>query len=82
MRASFRVDARVSQPEPLHRTTIDQVLLHNLRGIFGLHMPVPNRLGINDHRGPVLTLIKAAGLVDAHGISQAGSLGQLLQLRM
>jgi hypothetical protein len=82
MRTGLSVDASIGQPEPLNRTTVDQVLLHNLRGIFGLYVPVPNRIGIYDDCRPVLALVKAAGLVDAHRISQAGSLGQLLQLRM
>jgi hypothetical protein len=30
----------------------------------------------------MLALVQATGLVDAHGISQAGGLGQLLQLRV
>ena len=80
MRAGLRIDAFVSQPEPINGTAIDQVLLHNLRCIFRRHMPVPNCFGIHDYGRSVLALIQAEGLVDAHGVSQAGSLRQLLQL--
>ncbi len=82
VRARLGVDALVGQPQPLHRTAVDQMLLHDLRCIFRLHTAVPNGLGIHDHRGSVLALIEAAGFVDAHGTSQARRLGQLLQLRM
>jgi len=75
MRAGLFIDARIGQTQPLHRPAIHQVLLHNLCGIFRLHMPIPDGLGIDDHRGPVLALVQASGLVDAHGISQAGGLG-------
>jgi hypothetical protein len=32
----------------------------------GLHVPVPNSLRINHHRGPVLALVQASGFVDPH----------------
>jgi hypothetical protein len=82
MRAGLGVDALVGKAQAFHRTTVDQVLLHNLRGIFGFHVPVPNRFGIYNDGWPVLALIEAAGLVDANGTSQARGLGQLLQLRV
>ena len=80
MRASLGIDACIGQPQPLHRATVDQVLLHNLRGIFRLNMSVPDGLGIHDYRGPVLALVQAEGLVDAHAGAQASGLRQLLQL--
>jgi hypothetical protein len=82
MRAGLGIDARIGQAQSLYRPAVYQVLLHNLRGIFRLHMPVPDSLGIHNDSRPVLALIKAAGLVDADGISQAGGLGELLQLRV
>jgi hypothetical protein len=82
MRAGLGIDARIGQAQSLHRPAVYQVLLHNLRGIFRLHMPVPDSLGIHDHRGPVFALVKATRLVNTDGISQAGGLGELLQLRV
>jgi len=70
MRAGPGIDARIGQSQPLHGPPVDQVLLHNLRGIPGRHMAVPHSLGIHDHRGPVLALVQAEGLVDAHRSSQ------------
>ena len=58
------------------------MFLHNFRGIFGLHVSVPDRLWIDDDGGPMLALVEAAGFVDPDGVSQARSLGELLQLRM
>ena len=80
MRARLGIDAGIGQAQSLHRAAIHQVLLHNLCGIFRLHMPVPDSLGIHDYGGPVLALIKATRLVNTDGISQAGGLGVLLQL--
>jgi hypothetical protein len=82
VRTGFGVDALISQAQPLHRPAADQVLLYDLRRIFGLDVPVPNRLGIHHHRRPVFALVKAPGLVDPNLAGKAGFLGQLLQLRV
>lgn len=82
MRAGLGIDTLIGQPQPLHRPAIHQVFLHNFRGIFGLHVSVPDRLWIDDDGGPMLALVEAAGFVDPDSISQARSLGELLQLRM
>ena len=60
VRARFCVDAHIGEAEPLNGTAVDQMLLHNLRGIFGLYMAVPHGLGIYDDGWPVLALVKAA----------------------
>jgi hypothetical protein len=82
MRARLGINTPIGQAQPLHRSAVYQVLLHYLRGIFRLHMPVPDSLGIHNDRRPVFALVQAARLVDADGISQAGGLGELLQLRV
>jgi len=82
MGAGLGVYALFREPEPFHRTPVDQVLLHDLRGVFGLDVAVPDRFGIHDDGGPVFALIEAAGFVDADRSSQARSLGKLLQLRV
>ncbi|SPE27112.1 hypothetical protein SBA5_570004 [Candidatus Sulfotelmatomonas gaucii] len=82
MRARLRVDATLSQAKPLHRPPAHQVLLHNLRRIFRLHVAVPHRLGVHHHRGTVLALVQAAGFVNPHlGLEPCLS-AQLLQPRM
>lgn len=82
MGAGLGIDALVGEAKPLDRPAVDQVLFDDLRGIFGLHVPVPNRLGIHDHRGAMLALIEAAGLVNANRAAQACGLGKLLKLRV
>lgn len=82
MRAALRINALIRQPEPFHRPTVDQVLLDDLRGIFRLHVPIPDGLGIYDHGGAMFALIEAAGLVDPHRIHKTGSLRKLLKLRV
>ncbi len=82
MRAGLGINARIGQAQPFYRTAVYQVLLHYLRGIFGLDVSVPDSLGIHNHRWSVFALVQATRLVDAHGASQAGGLGELLQLRV
>jgi hypothetical protein len=82
MRTALRIDALIRQPQPFHRSSVDQVLLHNLRGILGLHVPVPDGLRVNHYRRAVFALIETAGLVDSHRIPKARGLRNLLQLRV
>jgi hypothetical protein len=80
VRAAFGVQALVGHAQPLDRLAAHQVLLNDVRGIRGVHVAVPDRLGINHHHGPVFALVQAAGLVDAHRFAQARGPGKLLQL--
>jgi hypothetical protein len=80
VRAAFGVQALVGHAQPLDRLAAHQVLLDDVRGIRGMHVAVPDRLGINHHHGPVFALVQAAGLVDAHRFAQARGPGKLLQL--
>lgn len=82
MRTALRVQAGVGDPQPLHGPAGNQVLAHDLFGVFGLHSAIPDRVGIDDDRRPVLALIQAPGFVDAHLASQTGFARQLLQPRM
>ncbi len=63
MRAAFCTDAPICKPQPLHRTAIHQVLLHNFRGIFGLYVSVPDRFWIHHDGRAVFALIETAGVV-------------------
>jgi hypothetical protein len=82
MGASFGIHARVGEAQAFHWTAIDQVLLHDLLGIAGLHVAVPHCLGIDDDRRAVFALIEAEGFVDPHSVAEAGRFGDLLQLRV
>jgi hypothetical protein len=79
MRAALRVHALVGKAQPLDWLPAYQVLAHNFFSVFGLHVSVPDGVGIHHHRGPVLTLVQAAGLVDAHLRAQSGLARKLLQ---
>lgn len=80
MRTAFCVNALIRQPKPFHWPSVDQVLLDNLSGIFGAHVPVPDGFWIDHNRRSMLALIETARLVDPHGIPQASGLRKLLQL--
>jgi len=82
VRARLGVDALIGKPQPLDRASIDQMLLHNFRGILRLHVPIPDRFRINHYSWPVFALVQAAGLVDPHRAPKARTLGDLLQLRV
>jgi len=82
VRAALRIHTLIRKPKPFHRSPVDQVLLHNLLGILWLNVSVPDRLWVNHNRRAVLALVKAAGLVDSDGASQARGLRKLLQLRV
>lgn len=66
------VDAGVGKAKALDRTTVEEVLLNDLFGVAGFGETIPDRVGIDDEDGAVLTLIEAAGLVDADAMLEAG----------
>jgi len=80
MRTALRIDALLRQPQPLHRPSAHQVLIHYLLRVRRLHMPVPNSIGINHHHRPVFALIQAAGFVHANFAAQPRGLRKLLKL--
>ena len=82
MRAGLCVDALIGQAQPFDWPPGDQVFGDNLRRVFRLYVPIPNRLGVNDDRRAVFALIQTAGFVDAHLVAQPCGLGQFLQLRV
>ena len=77
--AVLRVQAGIGNPQPLHGPAAHQVLVDNGLGIRRCHIPVPDSLGVNNHRWPVFALVQAAGLIDAHGLAEAGVFGKLFQ---
>jgi len=82
VRAALIVQAPLGNAQPLYRPPAHQVFLHDLRGILGLHIAVPDGIGVHHHRGAVLALIQAAGLVDPHPFAKTSLIGQFLQLGM
>jgi hypothetical protein len=80
--AALGVDALVGKTQTLNGPAAHQMLLHDLRGISGLHMAVPDGVGVNHHRRPVFALVQTEGLVDAHGGAETGRFRKLLQLGM
>ena len=60
MRAGFGVDALIGQAQPLNWLAANQVFFYDLRCIFRLNVPVPDRLWIHHHGWPVLALVKAS----------------------
>jgi hypothetical protein len=54
------VDAGFSQSQPFHWASPDQVLSNDLLNIAGVHVAVPDGLGINNDHRAMLALIQAA----------------------
>jgi hypothetical protein len=58
------------------------MLLHNFRGVWGLHMAVPDGLRVNHNDRAVFALVQAERFVDAHRCAETGGFRELLQLRV
>lgn len=72
MRTVRRIQAFLGDRQPLDGPSMQQMLPHNLVHIFRLYKAIPDRVRINDHRGPVLALVQATGFVCAYcGFSPA-----------
>jgi hypothetical protein len=78
--AGLGVNAGVGDAKALDGTPIDEVFFDDFGGVFGLHKAVPDRLRVDHDGGPMLALVEAERLVNAHA-GESGSLGELLQLR-
>lgn len=70
------------QFQPLHRAAFDQMGLHDLRHICRADVPVPDRIGIDDHIWPMFALVQATGFIDADTIFQPRRCHSLAQLSM
>jgi len=79
VRAIFVIEALVGNAEPLHGPAANEVLLDNGLGVFRFDVAIPDGFRVDNHRGSVFALVKAAGLVDAHLASQSRGFGKLLQ---
>jgi len=66
MRASLGIQARIRQPQPLHRPAVHKMFSHNLLHIFHMHKPIPDRIRIDHHDRPMLALVETAQLIGAN----------------
>lgn len=82
MRARFGVDALLGQAKSLDGTAGREMLGDDGFGIFGMDIAVPDRIRVDHNRRPVLALVEAPGLVDAHTAGEPRLFGQLLQAGM
>jgi hypothetical protein len=65
----------IGDEQSLHWLATDNMRLDDFVHIFRLDVSVPDRFGINHHRGAKFALVEAAGFVGAHQLDAA--LGQL-----
>jgi len=79
VRAGVGVDAGVGKAEALDRAAVEEVLLDDLFGVAGLGKTVPDGFWVDHQDGAVLALVKAACLVDADAMLQAGGLDGILE---
>ncbi len=63
MRATLSIQTTIRQPQTLHRTSMQQVLRHNLTHILRMNKPIPDRIRIHHHYRPMLALIQAPQLI-------------------
>ncbi len=80
MRATFGIQTRLRQPQPLHRPAANQMFLNDFLDIPCMHKAIPHGLRINHHHRPMLALVQTPGFVDPHAMLQPGSLYRVLQL--
>lgn len=79
MRARGRIEAAVSQNQPLDRAAMHQMLSDDLIHIFRLYKAVPYGFRVNDYSRAMLALVEASSLVGAGGIFQARGLHLVLE---
>jgi hypothetical protein len=75
--AGFGVQAGVGDAEAFDWASGDEVLGDDFVGVFGINAAIPDGIGVDDHGGAVLALVKAAGLVDSDAAGEAGFSGEL-----
>jgi hypothetical protein len=79
MWAMLGVEAGAGEAQTLHGATMDEVFGDNFFYIFKLDKAIPNGLGIDHHRGAVLALVEAAGLVGADKMLEASIFDGVLE---
>jgi hypothetical protein len=66
VRATFAIQARIGNHQPLYRLAADDVLFDDFVHIGSRHSSIPDCFGINHHRWPVLALIETTRLIRPH----------------
>ncbi len=82
MRTGFGIEAIFGDAQSLYGTAGDQMFGDDFGGVSGLHVAVPNRIRVDDHRGAMFALIEAPGFVDAHAPGESRLFAELLKAGM
>ena len=72
MGALVTVDAGFSQSQPFHWASPNEVLSNDLLNIAGVHVAVPDGLGINNDHRAMLALIQTACLIRPDFVLESG----------
>jgi hypothetical protein len=65
------IEAGAGEAQAFHRAAVDEVFGDDFAHVLKLDEAIPDGLGIDHHRGAVLALIEAAGLVGADEMLEA-----------
>ena len=79
MRATLSIQARIRQPQPLHRPPMHQVFAHDLLDILHMNKPIPDRIRIHHNHRPMLALIQASQLIRANLALQTSLFHRILE---
>ena len=82
MRATLRIQARIRQPQPLHRPPMHKMFVHNLVHIFHMNKPIPDGIWINHHNRPMLALVQATQFISADLALQSSLFHCILESRL
>jgi hypothetical protein len=81
MRTTLCIQASIRQPQPLDRTSMQQMFSHYLFDIFRRNSPIPNRIRIDHQNWPMLALVKTAKLIRPNLPLQPSFLHRILEGR-
>jgi hypothetical protein len=81
MRATLRIQARIRQPQPLQRSSMHKMFVHNLVHVFHVNKPIPDSVRVHHHNRPMLALVQATQFVSADLSLQPGLLHGILESR-
>ena len=79
MRTALGVQARIGQPQTLHRATVQQVLLDNLAHVADTDKAVPDGVGIDHHDRAMLALVQTSQFIGADLALQSGFFDGVLE---
>ena len=79
MGTALAIDTGIRQPQPLHRTAPDDMLLNDLRNVAWMNVAIPDRFGIDHDHRPVLALVQATGVIRANLVLESGLFQGILE---